>query len=418
LSELTVTQTTIRETHSPRREYSNSGLPVVIVGAGPYGLAAAAHLRAEGVETRVFGDPMVFWREHMPAGMLLRSGWEASFISDPKNSYTLDQYNQLTGARLAYPVPLAGFVDYGLWFQGKVVPDLDPRRVARIEPLSSGFRVVLEDGEPLNAARVVVAAGIAPFAWRPPQFGALPCEFVSHCSDHKDLANFSGKRVAVIGGGQSALESAALLHEAGAEVEVIMRARHVTWIRPANFLKRLPKPYRFVFYPPIDVGPLGLNWIVALPDLFRQLPRDLQDRIAHRSIGPMGAHWLRPRVDNVVRITTGTNVVSATAVENRLHLLLDDGTEMEVDHALLGTGYRVDISKYPFLTPELLGAIRRADGYPLLGDGFESSVPGLHFLGAPAAWSFGPVMRFVSGTSYTTRALARKVRGEARGQSK
>jgi hypothetical protein len=362
----------------------------------------------------VFGDPMVFWRKYMPAGMLLRSGWEASFISDPRGALTLDAYCREHGLRLHYPVPLEHFIDYGHWFRQMAVPDLDQRKVERVEPEAGGFRLVLEDGELVWASRVVVAAGIALFARRPHLFDSLPREMASHTSEHSDLTTFAGRRVAVVGSGQSALESAALLHEGGAEVESIMRAQQPIWIRH-GVLKKLPKPYLFIFYPPTDVGPLGLNWLVALPDLFRRLPRDLQESFAYRSIRPMGGYWLRPRVEGVVKITTGANVVSATPVGEQLRLDLDDGSERWVDHVLLGTGYRVDVSRYRFLSPALTGSLRLAAGYPILGPGLESSVPRLHFLGAPAAWSFGPLMRFVSGTGYVARALTRRVLLETSG---
>ncbi len=404
-------QTAIPEKCSPAKKHDDARWPVAIIGAGPYGLAAAAHLRAAGLDTQVFGDPMVFWRKQMPAGMLLRSGWEACFISDPKRELTLDRFKAEKGLKFDYPVPLKSFVDYGRWFQEKVVPDLDQRMVERLQPEGSIFRLLLEDGTIVRASRVVVATGIAPFAWRPHQFDGIPRELASHTSEQADLRAFNGKRVVVVGGGQSALESAALLHEGGADAEVIMRAPGPIWIGQ-NFLKTIPKPYRFIFYPPTDVGPLGLNWLVALPDLFRLLPRDLQGRFAYRSIRPMGGHWLRPRVDGAVKITTGVNASSTTVVGEQVHLRLSDGTQREVDHVLLGTGYRVDIARYPFMAPELVRSLRLVDGYPVLRSGFESSVPGLYFLGAPAAWSFGPLMRFVSGTDYATRSLARRITRE------
>jgi hypothetical protein len=49
------------------------------------------------------------------------------------------------------------------------------------------------------------------------------------------------------------------------------------------------------------------------------------------------------------------------------------------------------------------------NGYPVLGAGFETTAPGLHLLGAPASWSFGPLMRFVAGTEFAGRALERCV---------
>src|SRR3989442_3599267 len=196
---------------------------VVIIGAGPYGLAAAAHLRASnGLNVRIFGEPMSFWERHMPAGMLLRSPWAGSHISDPSGTLTLDEYKSASGNHISAPVPLDRFIGYGNWFQRLVVPDVDRRKVRRIERVSPGFLLTLEDGERQQSRRVVVAAGIAPFAWRPPQLEDLTPSPASHSSDHRDLRRFAGKHLVVIGGGQSALESAALLHEAGAQVEVMI----------------------------------------------------------------------------------------------------------------------------------------------------------------------------------------------------
>ena len=306
---------------------------------------------------------MEFWRDNMPAGMKLRSGWEACFISHPHHDLTLEHYQRATDKKVPRPVPLEDFVDYGTWFQRQLGISPDPRRVVRIDGGGHEFRLTLEDGESLDTNRVVVAAGIAPFAWSPPQFEGLPAALASHSSQHTDFAHFAGQRVLVVGSGQSALESAALLHEAGADVEVVMRAREVIWIRSKNFLKSLPAPVRYLFYPPTDVGPVGLSWLVALPDLFRRLPQDLQDRFAYRSIRPMGAGWLRDRVEGVVAMTAGRTVVRARSEGSGIRVTLDDGTERSADHVLLGTGFRVDISKYPFLPSKLVDAVRQVGGY-------------------------------------------------------
>ena len=144
----------------------SSDCHVAIVGAGPYGLSSAAYLRAAGVETRVFGEPMAFWENQMPAGMCLRSNWGASHIADPKHALTLDEYCRQKGNHISKPIPLDRFVDYGRWYQGQAVPDLDKRQVRSVEVCCSRFRVVLADGEEFTARRVVVAGGISPFASR------------------------------------------------------------------------------------------------------------------------------------------------------------------------------------------------------------------------------------------------------------
>ncbi|HKC75657.1 MAG TPA: FAD-dependent oxidoreductase [Chloroflexota bacterium] len=382
--------------------------PVAIIGAGPYGLSAAAYLQAAHVEVHIFGQPMGFWLRHMPAGMRLRSSWEASRIADPTHMCTLDEFQARCGTHVCEPIPLQDFIAYGQWFQRQVVPNVDRRRITRIQSAAHGFHLVLEDGATLQARHVVIAAGLESFAWRPEHSRTLPPTLASHSSDHRSFGQFAGKQVVVVGGGQSALESATLLHEAGAEVEVVVRAPRIHWLgggaRVLRHLGPMQGLARRVMYAPTDVGPPGLSRVVAVPALFRCLPDRLQRRLAGRCIRPAGSSWLRPRLARVV-LTRGCTVVSATGEGDRVRLALDDGTERWVDHVLLATGYRVDVTRYGFLAPDLLQKVRCVEGYPDLGAGFESSVPGLHFLGAPAARSFGPLMRFVSGTWYAAPTL-------------
>jgi hypothetical protein len=386
---------------------------VAIIGAGPHGLAAAAHLRRAGVEARVFGEPMGFWKT-MPAGMFLRSNWSATCIGEYDGELSLDAYQADTGERFGRPVPLDRFIDYGLWVQRRVAPDVDNRLVERLTRSGEHFTLHLNDGDEARARRVVVACGIAPFARRPEEFSDLPGSLVSHTGDHADLSVFGGRRVAVVGSGQSALESAALMHEAGARVDVFARSRRIVWLKGVSIHKRLGPRLAGIVYAPTDVGPLWYSRLVAVPALFRRLPRGAQTRIAARSIRPAGSHWVRERLPDVP-IHLHARVVRAAPISGGLSLEFADGARTEVDHLLLGTGYQVDIARYPFIGGDLLADIRRVNGYPLLARGLESTVPGLHFLGAPASWSFGPIMRFVSGSWYGARELTRHVAAEANG---
>jgi FAD-dependent urate hydroxylase len=379
---------------------------VAVVGAGPYGLAAAAHLRRAGIEVIVLGEPMSFWQS-MPAGLLLRSNWTATCIAEHQGELSLDSFCVATDTRPGHPVPLERFIEYGLWVQQQVAPDVDRRLVGAVDTGPGGFRLTLADGTAVRARRVVVAAGIEPFANRPAVAAGLPSELASHTGDHRDFSRFRGARVLVVGGGQSALECAALLHESGARAEVVARQAQLHWLHGGKYQRMLGRYARLV-YAPTDVGPMGLSRLVALPELFRRLPRRVQNPLAYRSIRPAGAAWLPPRLTEVP-IRLGRTVAAAVPRAGRLEIAFADGETQTVDHLLFGTGYRVDIARYPFLTDALTAQIRRSGGYPVLGPGLESSVPGLHFIGAPAAWSFGPIMRFVSGGWYTGRALARAI---------
>ena len=382
---------------------------VVVIGAGPYGLAAAAQLRRAGREVHVLGEPMSFWERHMPRGMLLRSPWGGSSIGDMRAGPTLDDFERTRPAGIARPIPLAEFVAYGRWFRERTVPQVDARHVETVDPAPSGYRLRLVDGETMECVTLVVAAGIAAFASRPREFDGLPAELASHSSEHTDLARFAGRHVVVVGGGQSALESAALLKEHGADVEVIMRAPRLRWVGRATRAGWLGH----LLFHRTDVGPAGLSQLVARPALLRRLPRALMDRAHRRSLVAGAALWLRPRVRDLP-VSAGRRVVEATRANGHLRLRLDDGATRDVDHVLLATGYRVDVARYSFLSPATLAAVRRIDGYPVLDGGMQSTAPGLHFLGAPAAYSFGPLVRFVAGTEFAARALARSIAGRPR----
>jgi cation diffusion facilitator CzcD-associated flavoprotein CzcO len=382
---------------------------VAIIGAGPYGLSAAAHLSHAGLDTVVFGEPMSSWEEQMPRGMLLRSTRRSSNISDPERALTLERFEAHLGSKLARPIPVESFIAYGRWFQRTVAPDLDRRLARRVEPDGECFRVVLEDGDVVPAARVVFACGLRWFAYTPRVLADFPYPVVLHSRELRDARDLANRSVLVVGAGQSALESAALLHEAGANVEVVARAERIGWIPlDTNGSDPARSLLNELLYPPTEVGPPGINWVAAAPDVFRRLPAPVRAEITRRCTVPVGASWLTTRLADV-KITTGRSIGSASARDGRASVVLDDGTRRDVDHVLAATGYRVEIARSSLLAPELKARLRLIGGYPELGTGFESSVRGLYFLGAAAVGSFGPVMRFVAGTSFSAPALTRAI---------
>ena len=385
---------------------------LTIIGAGPYGLSAAAHLHTiKGMEIRVFGEPMSFWSGNMPAGMFLRSNWTATQIASPNEGLTLEAFQAEQGRSFGVPVPIEQFIQYGLWFQRRAIPDLDHRHISRIERGPNGFTITVADGEAFNSRRVVVAAGIGPFPRRPPEFQSLPSALVTHTSEYSDFATFRGKQVLVVGSGQSSLESAALLHEAGAQVQVIGRSHQIHWLQgwaSTTLHHRMGKTVRKLLYAPTDVGPAGISQLLARPHLVRCLPRGIQDKIRKRATRPAGARWLVDRLKDVP-ITLDCKVVSAKTIADRAKVSLSDGREVDADHIILGTGFHIDISKYEFLSPGLMQRIDRVNGFPKLNRDLETSVPGLYIIGAPAAYCFGPLLQFVSGTRFASRSLLNAV---------
>ncbi|MDQ0763121.1 FAD-dependent oxidoreductase [Streptomyces canus] len=390
--------------------------PVAVIGAGPFGLSTAAHLRARGIPVRVFGDPMVSWRDHMPAGMLLKSTPAASNLDAPQHGHTLVDYCDAAGIpRLVTDediVPVETFIAYGRWFQQKLVPELEQVRVVSVDRSEQGgFQLKLDSGESFTARAVVVATGLSGFSHLPPELaaaapdGPAPTGPVSHSSQHHDLTRYSGKELIVVGAGQSALETAALAAEAGAQVRVVARGRgSVAFGAPPWKQPRL-RPE----------SPFGRAWslwaLTYYPHPYRHLPAGTRHFLVRRVLGPLGAWWLRDRFEGKVRVTEVERILKADTSQGHpsLEVLTSTGTmdRLAADHVIAATGYRVDLAAMDFLGHELRTALAVSRGTPRLGAGYVSSVPGLYFTGLPAAASYGPVMRFVCGTEFASPRLAR-----------
>jgi Pyridine nucleotide-disulphide oxidoreductase len=391
----------------------NDPVDVAIVGAGPYGLSLGAHLRAAGVPFRQFGLPMQLWREAMPAGMYLKSQGFASNLSDPAGKRTLRAFCESTGrdyAGYGLPVALETFVAYGDWFQRAEVPHLEERMVSGVTGAGGHYEISLSGGGTALAGKVVVATGVQHFSHVPSTLAALPVQLCTHTCAHDDLAVFAGREVAVVGAGQSALESAALLHEAGADVTVLARAPGLVWNgAPLPDQRSIRQRLR---EPEAGLGSGWSTWFYSTqPNLFRRLPAAQRVRTARTALGPAGACWLRPRVEGKIRTLVGHSVRWAEPAGSgvRLGLRVDSGgtREITVEHVLAATGYRPDLDRLSFLDEHLRSAVRTLAGSPDVGADFQCSVPDLYFVGPAVAPTFGPVMRFVYGADYAARALTR-----------
>jgi cation diffusion facilitator CzcD-associated flavoprotein CzcO len=384
---------------------------IVIVGAGPYGLSIAAHLRARGVGFRIFGRPMFNWQAKMPRGMKLKSEGFASNLAAPAGAGTLEDFCAERGlpyAAEAYPVPREDFIAYGQTFQQRFVPEVEKRMVVSVRRSGDAFAVQLEDGEIVAADKVVIGVGISDFPHVPPALAGLSAEFVSHSSHHEDMAAFRGRDVAVIGGGSSAIDIAALLHENGAAVQLVTRRPELPFHSPPDECR---SPIDRVRAPQTGIGPGWRSFFYTeAPLLFHRLPADLRWRIVSTWLGPAGGWYMRERVEGKVASLLGWAPQEAEIDGGKVRLRLTgtDGSErtLAVDHVLAATGYRVDVQKIGFLDEALRAEVSTASGFPVLSRDFESSVAGLYFVGPAAALSFGPMFRFVLGARYTARRLA------------
>lgn len=398
----------------------SDAVDVVIVGAGPYGLSLAAHLKAASVPFRQFGLPMQLWQASMPSGMFLKSQGFASNLSSPDGAHTLEAFCSARGLQYAgygQPVPLDTFVDYGLWFQRELVPGLEQKLVAEITERNGQYQVTVADGERITARSVVVATGVEHFAAVPESLQSLPSWACTHSSAHANLGIFAGRDVIVVGAGQSALETAALLHESGADVQLVARRSQLAWngqpLPPdRSLLARLREP---------EAG-LGSGWSTWFysrhPELFRLLPESTRVYQARTALGPAGACWLPERVLGQFPVLLGQSITWAKADGAKVALGLDGadgrGRELSADHVIAATGYRPDLSRLSFLADTVQEQLATVAGTPAVSGSYQASLPGLYFIGPAVAPIFGPVTRFVYGADHAARTVARALQRTTR----
>jgi hypothetical protein len=388
---------------------SQGAVDVAIIGAGPYGLSLAAHLSRTRRSFRIFGEPMQFWSRHMPSGMRLKSEGFASDLYDPDYKFTLERYCAEKGIPyepIGLPVPLETFIAYGCEFQRRHVPQLEKVAVERLAEGPGGFELTTTAGESVRSRRVVVATGILSFAWLPPLLRELPPTLVSHSSQHADLQPISGRRLAVLGGGASAVDIVALLKEAGADVALIARTETLKFHDPP----REPRPLMERVLEPRSG--LGTGWRSRLscdmPLVFHALPQYLRLRAVARHLGPAPCWFTRDAIVGRVPLHLGAKLERAEAAGSGIRITFSQqGRQrtIEADHLIAGTGYKVELSRLTFIDPSLRSRIRIVDGAPVVGRRFDSSMPGLYFVGIAAANSFGPLLRFAFGANYAARRL-------------
>lgn len=377
---------------------------VVVIGAGPYGLSTAAHLANKGLNIAIFGKPLELWRERMPEGMFLRSHWWASNLSDPQKKYGLKQFFALSEYSACYPMPIQLFIDYGMWFQRHVVPYVDTTYVSHVEREKDYFILTLEDKRTVVTRAVVMAIGLNYYRHIPAEYAHLPAELLTHSSEHSDFSRFSGKKVAIIGGGQSAIEWAALLNEAGASVDVIAR-RPLVWLNPHGEAKR-PLIER-LREPDSAITPGWIYWALEkFPYFFQRLPQPKKASVVANNHWPAASNWLMPRIAGKVTLHEGQVVTSITEGDGGARLTLSTDRNIQVDHIMVATGYQTDINRLTLLSPSIRENIKTYLGSPILNPWFESSVSGLYFTGFSSLQSFGPLYRFVAGAVATAPRIA------------
>ena len=392
-----------------------SVIQAAIVGAGPYGLSIAAYLRRAGTSYRLLGQPMHSWAQCMPKGMMLRSEPFASSLWDPQRRYTYGRFcaeHGLPYQPIGLPPTLQRFLEYAHWFQRHAVGDVPGDMVRHIRREAKVFALTLADGSELIASKVVLATGQMAFKRMPAELSQVASPYVVHSAQMAEPISYRGQDVIVIGRGQSALQWSALLHEAGARVRVLTRGDKLKWNggpKPnRTLLDKLTKPY----------SGLGAGWkdiaIAELPQLYRAMfPAPKRHSHVSESFGPSGAWWLRQRVENRIQTIHGSTLVGGALVGDKVAIAVRQGDELlelHADRVIAATGFEIDLDRIDYLDPALVSAIEREGLTPRLDRRYQTSVPGLHVVGAASANTFGPVMRFMFGAKHAAPTLARSLR--------
>jgi cation diffusion facilitator CzcD-associated flavoprotein CzcO len=403
-----------------KERFDSLMLDTAIIGAGPYGLSIAAHLRRSDISFRIFGRPMGSWRDHMPKGMMLKSDGFASNLYDPQSVCTLQDYcakHDIPYHDTDIPVSLDTFSKYGLAFRDQLVSNLEEKEVISVSRLPEGFLLRLDSGEEFSARRVVLAVGITHFKYTPQIFAGLSSHFVSHSYQHHDLEPFRGRHVTVIGGGASAIELSGLLHEAGADAHLVARRKNLVF-HNAPVVGKKRSLWLRIRSPKSGLGPgLKSRFFSNWAGVFRYLPENKRLELVRTALGPSAGWTSKTQVVGRVSLLLGMTPQKVEVVDGKVRLTLraEDGTTRELltDHIVTGTGYKVDVESLQFLSPEIRQDIAVVQSAPVLSANFESSVPGLYFVGLAAANTFGPLMRFAYGAGFAaqrvSRALVRSV---------
>ncbi|HEY4339888.1 MAG TPA: NAD(P)-binding domain-containing protein, partial [Steroidobacteraceae bacterium] len=342
---------------------SGNPIDVAIIGAGPYGLSLAAHLGAQGTPFRIFGIPMHSWRYRMPAGMHLKSDGFASDLYDPASALTLAQYcrqQALPYQDVGLPVPLELFTTYGMHFQRRFVPQLEETQITSLTPLGEGFRLTTAEGTSLSARKVVVAVGVSHFAFVPSMLeSSIAPEALTHSSAHRDVAAMRDRRIAIIGGGSSAIDLAALMHEAGVDVQVVARREKILFhdppVEPRPLLERIRNPR----------SGLGLGWRSRMctdaPLVFHALPEKLRLRAVQRHLGPSPGWFMKEKIAGLP-VHLGAKLNEPVTKGNQISLRFTQPQgktgELLVDHVIAATGYRVSLRRLTFLDASLRERLR------------------------------------------------------------
>lgn len=377
---------------------------LLIIGAGPFGLAIAAEASHREFDYLLVGKPMEFWRNNMPSGMYLRSACD--WHLDPLNVDTIESFLETQGrtSKDVEPLSLSFYHAYAGWFQKQkqIVPS--PTYILRLDYSETDhlFTATTDRDNTIVARHVAVAPGFKHFTHVPLELTErLPPGRYSHTCDYVDLSRAKNRRFLIIGGRQSAYEWAALLAEAGAGMVHVSHRHEIPAFTSSDWSW---------------VNPL-MDQLAENPNWYRQLPPAEKETLAQRfwAEGRMKLEpWLKARLpEDRVKAWPRTELISCVQQANGALLVeLSNGETLLVDHVILATGYRVNMTQLPFLSAgNILGQMAQRNGFPVLDSHFQTSVPGLFMTSMPATQDFGPFFAFTIAVRASAKLICDAVGG-------
>ena len=329
-------------------------------------------------------------------------------IYTPEERYSFVEYCLERGVESFEPCAISDFAEYGLWVQQSIIPNVERVDVSSVSTFDGGYHLTLVNGDELLAKCVVIATGLTSFAVHLAELSQLPKHVVSHTSEISDYSALAGSDVCIVGAGQSALEAAALLHEAGARPRLLVRESEVLWNK--RILQKRPLWHR-LRSPVTGLGTGPKAWFLTkFPNVVHYAPDKWRTGFVAHHLPAEGAWWLRDKVENYIPINLNSRLVGASERQGKVVLTIRDvgGDEEQIDcdHVVVGAGFKANVDKLSILSPALRASVRRIEGAPRLDRHFESSAKGLFFIGPVSALSFGPLFQFVIGASYAAPCLS------------
>jgi len=385
----------------------------LIIGAGPYGIALANELHHQGEEFVIVGQPFSLWFDHTHGDMPIRSDWQTSEIYSPDNRYSFKRFIQHQNPQ-GWQEQLNRRID-GPMFTSYLeqVRDQLPYQVItsdvaslchlNIDAPHEGFVAMLDNGMEIRARHIVLATGIEPHRYLPQSLAKLEQNSCIHTWNVADFIGVTGKRILLVGRGQSAAE--ALAH--------LVPNNQVKWV-----CRKPPKFYN----EPINLPAPVFKSLRFLSRIYYYLPKPIHKKLAAQFVAVTVTPDMAPKVSSVPQVHKDVGELELTSVfdtnggpatKGQSGAVYSATLDEHFDVVVAATGYRYQLNNLIFLSSQLQSSMAaRDDECPKVNATFESGVDNLYFVGGIAEPSHGPAMRFMMGAPYAARTVAKQCRSK------